>query len=140
MIVISTDTVVVCIGTKRDCQCHIICYCDSHFFMPASTFLADHNRKITYCVFSISYKYKKALFFGEAPQTRQKLPPNKTCVGVVMDNVGAVCVVPLGFAMSSNTYNLHTTSISYTISIQHHTIHIPPLKQTAVARYPLKPP
>jgi len=22
MIVISTDTVVVCIGTKRDCQCH----------------------------------------------------------------------------------------------------------------------
>jgi len=37
MIVISTDTVVVYKGTKRDCQCHI-CYCDTVIFFVYNTY------------------------------------------------------------------------------------------------------
>ena len=37
MIVITTDTVLVCIGIERDCQClrYLLGYCDKVFFLRA---------------------------------------------------------------------------------------------------------
>jgi len=56
MIVISTDTVVVCIGAKRDCQCQIFVIVTKSFFY------------LFFCVYINSrfadHDYMSAIFLG----------------------------------------------------------------------------